>query len=144
MPPSPTTVVKAADASLPKVTFSGHGEFEGGRLFDYMNGAAEGYYKYNFRVLAAADAKQGECEAKVEVFAFAAPTNAKAIFEASNDGKGKPLPAGEAGTCWYARELEGIFHRGPFFCRVIVYGDDDASKTFLSTLAKAIDGAIPR
>jgi len=142
--PSPTAVLKAADAALPKVEFSGFGEFAGGRLFDYMNGAAEGYYQFNFRVLAAADAKQGECEAKVEVYRLADPADAKSLFDGSNDGKGKPLPEGVAGTCWYARELEGIFHRGPFFCRILVYGDDDKSKTFLNTLATHLDQAIPQ
>jgi hypothetical protein len=135
-------VLAQAREALPKVAFQKTHTFEGNRLYAYMNGAAEAYYSRNFRKLAAVDAKWKETQAKVELYRVETKANAAQLFDDFNDGQGKPLKAGERGTWWEAQELEGIFHRGPYFARVFIYGSDDEAKTLLRDLAAAIDQGI--
>jgi len=118
--------------------------FSSGRLYDYMDGAAEGYFKHNFLVLGTADTKFRNTQAKAELFRLAAPADAKALFDELNDGKGKQLPAGLRSASWEAKEIEGIFYRGPYFCRLMIYGNDKEAHQLLDALAAAVDLSIPK
>ena len=140
---SPVAMLEGANARLPDVAFAEVTSFAGDRLFAYMNGAAEAYYAKGFRDLGTADAKWRATDAKLEVYLVDSPAHAKALFDEFNDGKGAELPAGLASASWAARELEGIFHRGLIFCRVIVYGDDGEARQLLHALATAVDQSIP-
>jgi hypothetical protein len=95
-------------------------------------------------VLAVADAKWRDTEAKLELYQVTTPANAKALFEEFNDGKGRELPAGLGSAAWDATELEGIFYRGACFCRVIIIGNDKEARQLLDALAAAIDQSIPQ
>ena len=109
-----------------------------------MNGAAEAYYAKGFRELAVCDTRWQTTDAKIELYRAEPVANAKALFDEFNDGKGKELPAGIGSAAWTGQELDGIFHRGPYFCRLIIYGHDKEAHELLHTLAAAIDQAIPR
>ena len=141
--PSPLAALKAADARLPEVAFDKLMSFPGDRLFAYMNGAAETYYAKGFRDLGTCDAKWRGTDAKVELYLVDTPVHAKALFDEFNDGKGTELPAGLASASWIARELEGIFHRGPYLCRIIIYGNDGEARQLLHALSAAVDQSIP-
>jgi hypothetical protein len=140
---SPLAILKAADARLAEMSFTNLMEFPGARLFDYMNGAAETYYARGFVTLGTAETKWRATEARIELYQVKMPANAKGLFDDHNDGKGKELPAGLGSAWWEARELEGIFHRGSHFCRVIIYGNDKEAQQLLDTLSAAIDQSIP-
>jgi len=135
-------ILRSADAVLPDLAFTNVAEWPGARLFDYMDGAAEAYFKHRFVTLGSTETKLGKTDARVELFQFKAAANAKAIFDESNDGKGQPLAAGLAGTFWEGREMEALFHRGPFLCRLILYGSSPEAHKLLTTLAAAIDKSI--
>ena len=140
----PVRILKSADAALADMAFTNVAEWPGARLFDYMDGAAEGYFKHSFVTLGSAEARLGKTDARAELFQFKAPANAKALFDESDDGKGKKLGVGLASALWEAREMEAIFHRGPFFCRLIIYGSSPEAHKLLNTLAAAIDKSIGR
>jgi len=142
-PAYPAAILKSADAALPDMAFANVAEWPGARLFDYMNGAAEAYFKHSFITLGSAETRLGKTDARVELFQLKARRNATALFKESNDGKGRKLAAGLAGTYWEGREMEAIFHRGPFFCRLIIYGSSPEAHKLLATLAAAIDKSIP-
>ncbi len=142
--PRPESILRQADRQLTEAFFNKHVTFGREQLFAYMNGAAETYYAKGFRELGVCDARWKTTDAKIELYRADGPANAAALFEEFNDGKGKLLPAGRGSAAWHARELEGIFYRGPFFCRLIIYGNDVEAKEFLPALATAIDQAIPR
>ena len=141
-PAGPVAVLKAADAALPQMAFTNLAEWPGARLFDYMDGAAEAYFSRGFRVLGSAEAKLGKTDARIELFQVKSAADAKALFDDHNDGKGKKLAVGAASALWEAREMEAIFHRGPFFCRLILYGSNAEAHTLLDALAAAIDKNI--
>jgi len=140
---SPSAVLRRAAARLSEVAVTKQMSFAGARLYDYMNGAAEAYYAKGFRTLGVADARWRTTDATLEVYRLETPAHAKALFDEFNDGKGKELPAGLGSASWHARELEGIFHRGPYFCRLIIVGNDNEAKQLLDALAAAIDQSIP-
>jgi len=135
-------ILRAADAALPDMTLANVAEWPGPRLFDYMNGAAERYYAHRFVTLGSAETKLGKTDARVELFMVRSPADAKALFDDHDDGKGKKLPVGLASSLWVAREMEAIFHRGPYFCRIIIYGSGPEAHKLLNSLAAAIDKSI--
>ncbi|MFP4056237.1 MAG: DUF6599 family protein [Candidatus Brocadiia bacterium] len=141
-PPSPVEVLEATAARLPEVAIAKVREHTGRRLYDYMDGAAETYFAHGFRSLGTADAKWRNTEAVIEVFRLATPDDAKALFDQKNHGADRELPAGAASAAWKAKELEGIFHRGPFFCTIMIYGNDQEAQQLLDTLAAALDQTI--
>jgi len=141
-PASPVTILKSADAALPDMAFANVADWPGARLFDYMNGAAEAYFKHAFVTLGSAETRLGKTDARVELFQFKSAANARALFDESNDGKGHPLGAGLAGTFWEGREMEALFHRGPYLCRLIIYGSSPEAHKLLTTLAAAIDKSL--
>jgi hypothetical protein len=143
-PSSPAGILKAANGRLAHMQFEKLASFSSGRLYDYMDGAAEGYFKHNFQTLGTSDTKFRNTQAKAEVFLLAAPEDAKALFNELNDGKGKQLPAGLASASWVAKEIEGIFYRGPYLCRLMIYGNDKEARQLLDALAAAIDLSIPK
>jgi hypothetical protein len=116
----------------------------GARLYDYMDGAAETYFARNFRDLGTAETSWRKTDARIELYLLKTPADAKGLFDDQNDGKGKQLPAGAGSAAWDAKELEGIFHRGPYFCRVIIYGNSAAARQLLDALSAAIDQKVPR
>lgn len=140
---SPEAILQAADARLDRMAFEKLIVFQGPQLFNYMDGAAEAYFSHGFLEMATADTRWRSTDAKVELYRLKDPASAAALFDNFNDGKGKELPAGLASAAWKAKELEGIFHRGPFFCRLIIYGADREAEVLLDTLSAAIDQAIP-
>jgi len=143
-PANPAAVLRAADAALPDMAFTNVAEWPGARLFDYMDGAAEAYFRRRFVTLASADTKLGKTDARVELFQVRSPADARALFDDHDDGKGKKLSVGLASALWEAREMEAIFHRGPLFCRLIIYGASPEAHKLLDTLAGAIDKSIPQ
>ncbi|HUT32940.1 MAG TPA: hypothetical protein VNE39_05645 [Planctomycetota bacterium] len=143
-PANPVAILKAADAALPGMALTNVAEWPGPRLFDYMDGAAETYFARRFVTLGSAETKLGKTDARVELFMVKAPADAKALFDDHDDGKGKKLGVGLASSLWEAREMEAIFHRGPYFCRLIIYGSSPEAHKLLGTLAAAIDKSIER
>ena len=140
--PQPEAVLEAADARFTDARFTALVTFEGNKLYAYMDGAAETYYARGFLKLATVDVKWKETDAKVELYHVKTAANAAALLEEFDDGKGKKLAAGVRSAAWDAKELEGIFHRGPFFCRLIIYGGDKEAHQMLDALASAIDKAV--
>jgi len=138
----PAAVLRAADERLAEMSFAKLTSFPGPRLFDYMNGAAEAYYQRGFRVLASAETKWRTTDARIELYRVDTPANAALLLDDHDDGKGKELPAGAGSASWKSKELEGIFHRQAFFCRVIIYGNDKEAEQLLDALAAAVDQSI--
>lgn len=126
------------------MAFTNVAEWPGARLFDYMNGAAEAYFRRRFRTLASAETRLGKTDARVELFQVKTPADAAALFDDHDDGKGKKLAVGVASALWEGREMEAIFHRGPYFCRIIVYGSSPEAHKLLDALAAALERSMPR
>ena len=141
-PAGPAAVLGAADAAVADMALAKTATWPAARLYDYMDGAAEAYFARGFVVLATAETKWRTTEARIELFQVKSRADAKGLFDEFNDGKGRKLPAGIASAAWDARELEGIFYRGSFFCRLIIYGNDKEARDLLDALAAAIDKSM--
>ena len=141
---SPEAILKASYARLAGGQFTKLTTYVGNRLFAYMNGAAEAYFSRGFVKLATVDVKWKATEATVEFYQVKTAANAAALLDEFDDGQGKKLAAGVRSAAWAAKELEGIFHRGVYFCRIIVIGNDQEAHDLLAALATAIDKAIEK
>ena len=142
-PKLPANVLAAADAALPEASLTRLATYSGNRLYTYLDGAAEAYFDRGFLKLATADVAGGHSRATAELYLLATADGAAELFGDLSDGKGEKLPAGRHGALWATTGLEGIFHRGPYFCRLAAPGNDEAARQLLNTLAAAIDKSIP-
>jgi hypothetical protein len=140
----PDAVLKASEGRFADGKFTKFSTHPGNRLYDYMDGAAEAYFARGFITLATVDVNWKETQAKVELYLVRSADDAAKLFDDFNDGKGRKLAAGLRSAAWDAKELEGIFHRGPYFARVITYGNDAEARSLLDTLATAIDQSVPK
>jgi len=147
---SPRAILRKGLAGTENLEIRGTKEYRGQELYNYMNGAAETYYMHGFLVLGIAELERGETRALVELYQLEAPANATALFASYRDKAAKPLDAGTEGIYWPAQEIEGLFHRGPFFCRVYVYapasppGRGAPALKLLNDIASGVDAATPK
>jgi len=117
-------------------------EYAGARLYDYMDGAAEIYMRHGFQKLRVSEMKRGDRRALVELYHLKTDADAKSLFDQSCDPTSKPLDAGAQGCYWPGREVEGLFHRGPFLCRIFAYAGGEPGETMVRDIARKLDGNI--
>lgn len=142
-PELPANVLAAADEALPDASLTRLASYSGNRLYTYLDGAAEAYFDRGFLKLATAQVARRDARATVELYLLATADGAAELFGDLSDGKGEELPAGRHSTLWATTGLEGIFHRGRYFCRLAAPANDEAARQLLNTLATAIDKSIP-
>jgi len=118
-------------------------QYEGGRLYDYMNGAAETYFAHGFRRLTTCVARWGETEAIIELYRLATRANAAELLASFRGSGERQLQAGEEGLFWPGAEPEANIQRGPFFARIIVYGRRaSAAESQLKTIVARVDRSL--
>ncbi len=84
-------------------------------IFDYINGAAELYFVYDFRGVAAAEYKNGETSIIIDVYDMTSPEGAFGIYSLNRYPEAKYTDVGNEGI------LEGTtlyFWKGRYFCKV--------------------------
>jgi len=84
-------------------------------IFDYINGAAELYFAYDFRAVAAAEYQDGETSIIVDVYDMATPENAFGIYSLSRYSEANYVNVGNEGILTDAN-LD--FWKGRYFCKV--------------------------
>jgi hypothetical protein len=92
-------------------------------IFDYINGAAELYFVYDFRGVAAAEYQNGETSIIVDVYDMASPEGAFGIYSLNRYPEADYTDVGNEGI------LSGTaldFWKGRYFCKV--YSFDSAEK----------------
>ena len=147
---SPQAILRKGLAGAENLKIRSTEQYRGQELYNYMNGAAETYYERGFRVLGVAELERGDTHALVELYQLGIPANATALFASYRDKAAKPLDAGTEGCYWPSQEIEGLFHRGPFFCRVYVYapagppGRGGPALKLLNDIASGVDAATPK
>ncbi len=134
-------VVQDALGDLPGVSHDHVEVFEGEQLYDYMNGAAVTYLERDFRRMIACDVYEQSVQAKVELFEMGAAQSAGAVFSELSSAGGEPLAVGEGGRYWSGGESEGVFLRGAFIVRILVYAEE---ATTAAALTKKVAAALDR
>ena len=88
-------------------------------IFDYINGAAELYFAYDFRAVAAAEYQNGETSIIIDVYDMTAPENAFGIYSLNRYPEAHYVDVGNEGI---SLETNLDFWKGQYFCRVYSLG----------------------
>lgn len=84
-------------------------------IFDYINGAAELYFAYNFRAVAAAEYQDGETSVIIDVYDMTTPENAFGIYSLNRYPGANYVDIGNEGIL---TDTNLDFWKGRYFCKV--------------------------
>ena len=117
----------------------GPGSYEGGALFDYINGGADAYYDRGFERLTAQLYSKGDLEVQLEIYAMGSPEGAQSIFEENTAGMDTTTAFGERST---RDEFQISFHRGRYYVSVLAFSSDNETTAAMAAIARSVDTAI--
>jgi hypothetical protein len=107
-------------------------------LSDYIDGGAELYLSYNFKGSLAVKYKDAsENEIAVDIFDMGSSYDAFGVFAHTRETNAKDFGQGSE----YAAGLL-TFWKGRFYVSILAYPETPASKNAVTTLGRAIEGAI--
>ncbi len=113
--------------------------FEGGALFDYINGGADAYYDRGFERLVAQLYESGGIEIQLEIYDMGSPAGASAIFEENTAGMDTSTDFGERST---QDAYQISFFRGRYYVSVLAYSSGDPTVEAMAEVAEFVDAAI--
>ena len=113
--------------------------YEGGSLFDYINGGADTYYDRGFKRLVVQTFSKGNAEVQLEIYDMGSPTGAGAIFIENTSGMDTTTEFGERST----RDAFQIsFFRGRFYVSVLAFSSEGETAEAMASIARSVDSAI--
>lgn len=113
--------------------------YEGGALFDYIDGGADAYYNRGFERLIAQAYFKGDAEVQLEIYDMGSPEGAAAIFAENTSGMDTSDEFGEGST---RDKYQISFFRDRFYVSVLAYSSDDETGNAMTAIARAVDAAI--
>ena len=84
-------------------------------IFDYINGAAELYFAYDFRAVAAAEYQDGETSVIIDVYDMTTPEGAFGIYSLNRYAEANYVDIGNEGIL---TDTNLDFWKGRYFCKV--------------------------
>ncbi|MFC1719246.1 DUF6599 family protein [Candidatus Poribacteria bacterium] len=84
-------------------------------IFDYINGAAELYFAYDFRAVAAAEYQDGETSVIIDVYDMTTPAGAFGIYSLNRYPEANYVDIGNEGIL---TDTNLDFWKGQYFCKV--------------------------
>jgi len=139
--PSPdVTALLPADGTPHGWSRSGEASlYEGGALFEYVNGGADAYHDRGFERLVAQTYSMGDAEVQLEIYDMGSPAGARAVFDEITSGMDTTADFGDRST----RDAYQIsFHRGRYYVSVLAFSSDDETGDAMAAIARAVDTAI--
>ena len=104
------------DASIPGWTLAAPATtYHRKSIFDYINGAAELYFAYDFRAVAAAEYQDGETSVIIDVYDMTTPENAFGIYSLNRYPGANYVDIGNEGIL---TDTNLDFWKGRYFCKV--------------------------
>lgn len=130
------------------------GTYDEESIFDYIDGAAELYFAYDFRAVAAAEYQNGETSIIVDVYDMTTPEGAFGIYSLNRYPKANYVDIGNEGIV-SGTNLD--FWKGRYFCKVysfdmsekyqgdvVNFGDRLASEILEAGEEPAVVGILPQ
>ena len=114
--------------------------FAGDSLFNYINGAAEMYHKYDFEEVHVARYKRDAGEITVDIYRFADADMAFGMYTTLRPDDPSSVGLGAEGFT-YGPVL--VFTRGPFMVNLQTYDEEVFSPSDMESLARAVDDELP-
>jgi len=112
-------------------------------LFDYKDGAAEGYLSFGFVRMASVSCKSGDNTLDIDISQMSDPDSAWGIFAANSDPRQPIAPLGMGGQI---QKQNASFARGPYYVEIVetasnLDADDTATmKAFAAGIEAHIEG----
>lgn len=120
-------------------TRSGNADlYEGGALFDHINGGADAYYNLGFERLAVQIYSKGEMEVQLEIYDMGSPVGAGAIFEENTTGMDTTTDFGDRAT---QDAYQISFFRDRYYVSVLAFSSDDEAGEAMVSIARSVDSA---
>ena len=113
--------------------------YEGGALFEYVNGGADAYHDRGFERLLAQLYSKGDSDVQLEIYDMGSPAGAGAIFAENASGMETATDFGEGST----RDAYQIsFHRGRYYVSVMAFSSGSETEDAMAAIARSVDSAI--
>ncbi|MGA2275128.1 MAG: DUF6599 family protein [Bryobacteraceae bacterium] len=112
--------------------------YESANLFEYMDGNAEGYLIYGFRIMKGVTCRQGEISFVIDLSDMGDVDGAYGIFSANRDPQ---LPTDKIGMAGQVAPRRGMFVKGNYFVEIAANPEGDHTAALRAWLA-ALDGTI--
>ncbi len=106
-------------------------------LYEYIDGAAEGYLAYDFVALAHQMYKKGAAEITLDVFDMGTDENAYGVYASERNPQSRFLPIGSEG---YSGGMVLNFLQGPYYVKLLAF--DEPSGAALESFARAVAARI--
>ena len=109
-------------------------------LFEYMNGNAEGYLIYGFKVMNGVTCKQGENVLVIDIFEMNDPDSAYGLFTANHDPN---KPVEKLGMTAQVAPRRGALVKGNYYAEIAANPERDHSaavRAFLVAMEKQMPG----
>jgi hypothetical protein len=116
--------------------------FKPANLWEFIDGAADGYLAYGFQEVVSADfTQQGTgYQAVVDMYQMKDPLNAFGIYTQERNPESQFLKIGNEG---YDGGTSLNFWTGSYYVKITVFEEKDAIKQEIDKLARAIAGKVP-
>ncbi len=111
--------------------------FESGNLWEYINGQAELYLQYGFRLVVTSDygTKEDESSIIIEIYQMESPLHGFGIYAAERSPEDNFIDVGIQG---YVAEDILNFWKGPYYVKITSLEFSDSTKDTLNKFAKVI------
>ncbi len=126
--------------SLGLVRDGGVLHFAGDSLFNYINGAAEMYHKYDFEEVHVGKYRKDGGEVTVDIYRFASPDMAFGMYATLRPDDPDTVDLGVDGFT-YGPVL--LYTRGPYMVNVQTYDEDAFSSSEIKAIARVVDRHLP-
>ncbi len=113
--------------------------YEGGELFEYINGGADAYHDRGFERLAAQLFSKGDLEVQLEIYDMGSPEGAAAIFTENVTGIDTTTDFGKNSI---RDEYQISFYRDRYYVSVLAYSSGEETVEAMATIARSVDSAI--
>jgi hypothetical protein len=114
-------------------------QFAGERLYEYINGGAETYHLYNFKVVVTQDYKNKDKSLVVDIYEFSDPLNCFGLYSTERDSKYSFVNIGVQG---YIEGNALNFWKGKYYIKIVTFGKTNI-KEDLTAFANVVDKKIP-
>jgi hypothetical protein len=115
-------------------------KFSGDSLFQYIDGAAEMYHKYDFVDVNVAEYSRYDDEITVDLYRFGSPDMAFGMYTTLRPDESETIDLGVTGFC-FGPSL--VFVRGRYMVGLTGYDESGVVISGLRTIAAAVDSLLP-
>ena len=113
--------------------------FEGGALFEHINGGADRYHELGFVDLVVQSYLAGDEEIQLEIYDMGSADGAATIFSEVMEGVETGKDFGQAST---RDDYQIAFHEGRYYVSVLAFTDGEGVAEGMAALAKSVEAKI--